>query len=90
MDVLKFQSGPPCPSLPSPAGGPPLKRLYGLQGPQGGWPAAVFYPFGYSMTYTYGAWFSGDLCAICIITMKLKKQKEIQNIAQGTEVLQFD
>jgi hypothetical protein len=27
MDSLKFHPGPPCPTLPCPVGGPPLKRL---------------------------------------------------------------
>jgi hypothetical protein len=29
MDSLKFHPSPPCPTLLSPAGGPPLKRPYG-------------------------------------------------------------
>jgi hypothetical protein len=35
MDSLKYHLGPPCPTLLCPAGGPPLKRLYGGGPPTG-------------------------------------------------------
>jgi hypothetical protein len=58
MDSLKFLLCPPCSTLLHPVGGPPLKRAYGcfseVARPQGGWPVAIFYTFGYPMPYTYG------------------------------------
>jgi hypothetical protein len=55
VDFLKFHPGPPCPTLLHPAGGTPLKRprtaVSGVARPQGGRPAAVFYPFGHPTPY---------------------------------------
>jgi hypothetical protein len=50
-----FHPGPPCLTLLHAAGGPPHKRLYGLTALRfQGW-SAVFYPFGQSTPYDYGA-----------------------------------
>jgi hypothetical protein len=57
MDSLKFRSGPPCPILLRPTGGPPLKWPYGRfkGGPsQGVRHAAVFYPIGDPTPYASG------------------------------------
>jgi hypothetical protein len=59
MDSLKFQLGPPCPTLLCPAGRPLLKRPYGHF--RGGWPAAVFYPFGHLTPYAYAPLTRKDL-----------------------------
>jgi hypothetical protein len=56
MDSLKFDLGSPWPNLLRPADGPPLNSLMAVSVmacPQGGWPAAVFYSFGYSTPYAY-------------------------------------
>jgi hypothetical protein len=63
MDTLKFHSGPQYPkALLRPKRGPLLKRPYGLlrvgppaglARPQGGLPAAVFYPFELPTPHAY-------------------------------------
>jgi hypothetical protein len=50
MDSLKFDPGPPCPTLLRPTG---LTAFLGLACPKDRQPAAVFYPFGHPMPYAY-------------------------------------
>jgi hypothetical protein len=57
----KVYLGPSCCTLLRPVGGPPLKGLTAVSGvarPQGGRPAALFYPFVHPMPYA---------CENCII-----------------------
>jgi hypothetical protein len=60
MDSFKFHPGPSCPTLLRSAYRPHLKRPCGLMAvsgvacPQGGRPAAVFYPFGQLSSNAYG------------------------------------
>jgi hypothetical protein len=53
MDSLKFDPGPPCLTLLRPAGGSHVKAVAGVALPQGGRPAAVFYPLGHPTPYAY-------------------------------------
>jgi hypothetical protein len=45
MDSLKFYPGPPCPTLYA------LRAVSRVAHPQGGWPSAVWYPFGQPQAY---------------------------------------
>jgi hypothetical protein len=57
MDSLRFHLGLPCSTFLRPAGGPPLKRPYGLMAVS----AMIFYPLGRPMPYTYDVkWFEID------------------------------
>jgi hypothetical protein len=70
MDSLKFHPGLPCPTLLRPRAGHPwnsLTAVYGVARPQGGLPAAVFFPFGHPCrTAIRGGNMSSDIRTLVI------------------------